>query len=213
MNNLEKYLHEYINDTLDPEVNAKLGEEYEKQGQGAAALSYFLRAAELTNKIDKEFSYCCLLKTWKQVHKIGRRRKFEKCQLELAITHLTTRPEAYLFLSEWYSKNNEHHSAYLYACLGLQYVKSEPLKYDVGYPGGYMLYFQKAYHAWHISKRDESIQTWKKLGEIPHIPRKYKEIIEHNNISFGNTINPIQNIEFTIETKDASKHTKYYINN
>ena len=86
MNNLEKYLHEYINDTLDPEVNAKLGEEYEKQGQGAAALSYFLRAAELTNKIDKEFSYCCLLKTWKQVHKIGRRRKFEKCQLELAIT-------------------------------------------------------------------------------------------------------------------------------
>ena len=76
-----------------------------------------------------------------------------------------------------------------------------------------MLYFQKAYHAWHISKRDESIQTWKKLGEIPHIPRKYKEIIEHNNISFGNTINPIQNIEFTIETKDASKHTKYYINN
>ena len=38
MNKLQKYLHEYINDPLDFEVNAKLGEEYEKQGQGAAAL-------------------------------------------------------------------------------------------------------------------------------------------------------------------------------
>ena len=212
MNNLEKYLHEYINDTLDPEVNAKLGEEYEKQGQGAAALSYFLRAAELTNKIDKEFSYCCLLKTWKQVHKIGRRRKFEKCQLELAITHLTTRPEAYLFLSEWYSKNNEHHAAYRYACLGLKHKNSEPLRFDVGYPGDYLLYFQKAYHGWHLSKREESKKIWRKLGTMPNIPLEHKKIIEKNNVNFGHTIKPLQNIEFTIQTKTKSKHEKYHIN-
>ena len=77
MNNLQKYLHEYIQNPLDYDINAKLGEEYEKQGQGAAALSYFLRAAELSNKFDKELSYCCLLKTWKQVNKIGRRKKWE----------------------------------------------------------------------------------------------------------------------------------------
>ena len=70
--------NEFINNPLDFKVNAKLGEEYEKQGQGAAALSYFLRAAELSNKFDKELSYCCLLKTWKQVNKIGRRKKWEK---------------------------------------------------------------------------------------------------------------------------------------
>ena len=213
MNNLQKYLHEYIQNPLDYNINAKLGEEYEKQGQGAAALSYFLRAAELSIDIDRELSYCCLLKTWKQVHKIGRRRKWEKAQFELAITHLPTRPEAYLFLSEWHSKNKEDHTAYLYACLGLQYAKSEPLKYDIGYPGEYMLYFQKAYHAWNISKRDESIQIWKKLGEMPNIPNKYKEIIKHNNMSFGNNLKPIQKIEFTIETKKTSEHAKYYINN
>ena len=30
------------------------------------------------NKIDKTFSYCCLLKTWKQVNSIGRRKRWEK---------------------------------------------------------------------------------------------------------------------------------------
>ena len=47
MGELKKYLHLYINDPLDPYINAQLGEEYDKLGQGAAALSYFLRAAEL----------------------------------------------------------------------------------------------------------------------------------------------------------------------
>ena len=212
MSNLQKYLHEYINDPLDFEINAKLGEEYEKQGQGAAALSYFLRAAELSNKIDNTFSYCCLLKTWKQVNSIGRRKKWEKSQLELAITHLPNRPEAYLFLSEWYSKNKEDHTAYLYACLGLKYIKSEPLRYDVGYPGDFLLYFLKAYHGWHISKREESKQIWKILGEMPNIPRKYKEIIDHNNKNFGNKPKLPQSIEFTVETSSQANHTKYFIN-
>ena len=46
MKKLKKSLYKYINSPLDPIANMELGLEYEKIGQGAAALSFFLRAAE-----------------------------------------------------------------------------------------------------------------------------------------------------------------------
>ena len=54
MDKLKKDLHNYINEPLNPYFNAELGEAYENLGQGAAALSYFLRAAELLVDIDKD---------------------------------------------------------------------------------------------------------------------------------------------------------------
>ena len=64
MSNLQTHLHNYINEPLNSHFNAELGETYEQLGQGAAALSYFLRAAELLINVDIELSYNCLLKTW-----------------------------------------------------------------------------------------------------------------------------------------------------
>ena len=63
MGRLKEYLYKYIHNPTDPYINAALGEEYEKIEQGAAALSYFLRAAELTYETDPELAYCCVLKT------------------------------------------------------------------------------------------------------------------------------------------------------
>ena len=81
MSKLQKYLHNYLNSPRDPMINALLGEEYEKIGQGAAATSYFLRAAELWHDTEKELAYNCLLKTWKQLHNTTRREDFELGQL------------------------------------------------------------------------------------------------------------------------------------
>ena len=97
MSNLQTHLHNYIDDPLNPHFNAELGEAYEQLGQGAAALSYFLRAAELLVGVDIDLSYNCLLKTWKQVNKIGRRIDWERTQLQLATSYLPTSPETYLF--------------------------------------------------------------------------------------------------------------------
>ena len=78
-----------------------------KLGQGASALSFFLRAAELTWKTDPEFAYCCVLKTWKQMHKTTRRPNWEREQLQTAIAFLPQRPEAYLHLSLWHSSRKD----------------------------------------------------------------------------------------------------------
>ena len=68
MEKLKEYLLKYIETPLDPYINANLGEEYEKIGQGAAALSYFLRASELTYESDPLLAYNGILKTWVQLN-------------------------------------------------------------------------------------------------------------------------------------------------
>ena len=122
MNKLQKYLHNYIESPRDPMVNALLGEEYEKIGQGAAATSYFLRAAELWHDTEKHLAYNCFLKTWKQLYNTKRREGFEIGQLKLAIAYLPTRPEAYYHASLWYSNRKEWVDSYMYAELGLKYI-------------------------------------------------------------------------------------------
>ena len=83
-NNIKPYLDNYIQDPINPEFNYWLGYEYEKIGQYASALSYYLRGAELSN--DENLTYDCLLKTWFMLHKTKRRPVFCKKQLLVALT-------------------------------------------------------------------------------------------------------------------------------
>jgi len=184
MERLKKYLHEYIQNPLDPNVNAKLGQEYENAGQGAAALSYFLRASELTHDSDPKLAYNGILKTWLQLNKTERRKNYEKGQLEMAISYLPTRPEAYLFLSRWYSEKEDWKTSNMYADLGLQHVGKEPLLYDVGYIGDWELTFQKAFVCWYIGQRKKSEDLWLKLYNDPYVDEHHREIVINNCINF-----------------------------
>ena len=180
MNKLKEYLNSYVNDPLDPYINAQLGEEYESIGQGAAAHSYFLRAAELLHDKDPEMVYCCILKTWKQLNKTTRRPNFEVGQLQTAIAYLPQRPEAYLHLSIHYSDRQEWKTSYMYACLGLLYQNKRSLPYNVDYPGDYMLLFQKAFTGWYIGQREESKKLWEELEKTKNIKPEYMGIIQDN---------------------------------
>ena len=123
MKELKKQLHNYIHTPQDAYINAKLGEEYEKIGQGAAAHSYFLRAAELLHDSDPKMAYNCFLKTWKQLNTTTRRPEFEQGQLQAAIAYAPNRPEAYYHLSIWHSNRKEWMISYMYACLGKDNIK------------------------------------------------------------------------------------------
>ena len=56
---IDQRLQEYIQDPSNPDLNYNLALEYKKVGQSAAAISYFLRAAERTKNLN--FSYECLI--------------------------------------------------------------------------------------------------------------------------------------------------------
>ena len=76
MKELQNLIHRYIKDPVNPYVNADLGEEYEKLGQGAAALSYFFKSIRIKHMIQILFlAYNGILKTWKQLNKTTRRKK------------------------------------------------------------------------------------------------------------------------------------------
>ena len=82
---LQPLIDKYISDTTNPDSNYWLAYEYEKIGQNAAALSYYLRCAEISE--DKDLVYECLLKTWLMLHRTGRRPWYEHQQLLTAITY------------------------------------------------------------------------------------------------------------------------------
>lgn len=186
MKELQKQLHNYIQTPQDAYVNAKLGEEYEKIGQGAAAHSYFLRAAELLHDSDPKMAYNCFLKTWKQLNITTRRPDFEQGQLQAAIAYAPNRPEAYYHLSVWHSNKKEWMLSYMYACLGKDNSKENiPLTYDIGYPGDFVFDFQKAFTGWYIGKRDQSKSLFLELGKLKDIPQNFKEIISENIRDFG----------------------------
>lgn len=184
MERLKEYLHKYIQDPLDPYINAELGQEYENIGQGAAALSYFLRASELTHDTDPILAYNGILKTWLQLNKTTRRANYEKGQLETVIAYLPTRPEGYLFLCKWYSSRKDWKTANLYADLGLQHIGKEPLPYDIGYKGDWELKFQKAFVCWYIGQRDKSHKLWLELYNDPYVDENHRELVINNCINF-----------------------------
>lgn len=184
-NNIQPLLNKYIDSPQDPENNFWLAWEYEKIGQNAAALSYYLRCAELSE--DDDLIYESLIKTWLVVHRSTRRPWYEKQQLLNAITHNPKRPEAYFFLSKLHSNEEEWKESYYYASVGLKLCdfNSKPLKTDIEYPGDFALLFQKAYTSWYIGQREEAKTLWSEFISISNLPSHYLNIAKNNLKNFG----------------------------
>ena len=177
---LKNKLTAYINDTLNPITNMELGLQYESIGQGAAALSFFLRTAELVYETDPLLAYTCILKTWLQVKNTTRRPVFEMEQLFTAAAFQPQRAEAYYFLSRKKSDKDEHKESYMYACLGLQFIDKEPLPYEVDGYKPYKLYFQKALSGWYGGQREESRKIFNMLSTQEGVEEEDKKLINKN---------------------------------
>lgn len=184
-NKIQPLLEKYISSPQNPETNFWLAWEYEKIGQNASALSYYLRCAELSD--DKDLVYECLLKTWYVVHKTKRRPVYCQKQLLAAITHSPKRPEAYFLLSKLHEQKEEWKEAYYYASVALEICNfnSPKCKTDVDYPGDYMLHFQYAFTSWYVGQREQSKNLWENFIQIPSIPKLYFDIAINNLKKFG----------------------------
>ena len=165
---LDSAIYDYLQEPENPELNYRVALLYEQLGQWAAALSFFLRTAERTDK--KELSYECLIKIGLMFDRPGNRGNSVRGMYKKALLVLPRRPEAYFLLSRHYERERDYVSAYTWACLGEEFsdINAQPLRSWIEYPGPYGIKFEKAVSAWWWGYEKDSRKLFRELAEEYH---------------------------------------------
>lgn len=163
MTDLQRALEQYIYDPENPLTNYHLALEYDKLNQGAAAISFYLRASERTE--DPALAYIYQIRIAQLFDKQGGRDRTVENILKNAIAFKPDRPEAYYIYSRFLEYRNDHVTAYMMANLGLNCDLSVPKNDLIEYRGEYGLVFQKAVSAWWVGKPTECRFLFRELAE------------------------------------------------
>lgn len=180
----------YINNPKIASSNYSLGVHYYKLGQFASALSFFLRAAELEGS--ENMTYECLLFIAKSLQRLGKRETTELALWYNAMRYKPNRPEAYLFLSQYYEVREKWSASQTYARIGLEFKdNNETLNLELGYEHHYQLEFQNAICCWNLGQGTEARDRFRKLGFSNYpINKYYKDLIQTNIASLGSSGDP-----------------------
>lgn len=159
------YKHKIWEDPNNPKLNFVMGQEYEAIGQIAAAVSFYLKAAEYGYESDPLVTYASLIKVALCAERLGGRNHTCSTALMHAISYMPTRPEAYFVLSRLYERMQKWQYSYMFSVLGLECTSStlEPLPGYVEYEGEYCLIFQKAVSGWWVGQQEQSKKLFKYL--------------------------------------------------
>ena len=148
-------LYRYVQDTENPRYNFDVGFEYEKIGQTASAISYYLRAADRSP--GTTLAYESLIRMSYCFNSQGNRWYTVKSLLHHAMTIMPQRPEAYYILSRYEEWNKNFYECYSIANNALTFCdfNLESLITNVEYPGKYGLIFEKAVSSYWWGKSEE----------------------------------------------------------
>ena len=185
-----KKLETFINDPYNADATFDLAEHYFLNGHYASAMSFYLRSAEYSQNTDK--TYEALLMVAKSLSSLTRRPVTELGIWLNALNFEPGRPEAYLFLSEYYEKQQNYHQMYSYAVMGLRnHTYAKPITANLGYEGGYQLGFQRAVAAWRIGRGKEAREIFLELVANANIlSDKYQKLVQTNITSLGSGPDP-----------------------
>jgi tetratricopeptide (TPR) repeat protein len=151
---LKDLLYSYVYNPTN-ENRLYLADEYYDNQQYAAALSYYLQVAEMSE--DKDKQYYSLIRCAKCFEIPGNRKHSIMTLYKHAIHLLPDRPEAYYFLSKVYEQHAEWFDCYTFSHLGLQKNEIDDIySKKLQYTSKVLILFQKALSAWWIGKGDES---------------------------------------------------------
>ena len=156
---------ELSKDPFNPILSFNIATEYEKAGQTASAVSFYLRTAEYGFYTHPEYVYASLIKSSQCFEHQKNRESTVHNLLLKAVAHLPTRPEAWFLLSRYCEQAKRWQEAYTFAEIGLMYtkIKVTPLPIWVDYPGEYALDFEKAVTGWWVGRKDESWEIFQEL--------------------------------------------------
>ena len=211
--NLEVPSNKLNNYILNPEsvyFNYDLALDYFNDGQYASALSFFLRTAELedVNHSDTKsnLTYESLLFVAKCLQCVGRRQGTELALWNNALRYDPTRPEAYLFLSQYYEVRNQFSESQSFARIGLEFKNNHvPLNKNLNYEHYYQLMFQDAICDWNLGQGHTARAKFRELGMGNYpLSNHYADLIQLNITSLGSSFDP-----FLPYTKSMSENLRY----
>jgi hypothetical protein len=185
---IEKLVVDASSDPLNPVKNFNIAIEYEKLGQTASAVGFYLRAAEYGYKDEPLITYMSLLKISVCIEGQKDRKHTVSNVVLQALAYLPSRPEAYFFLAKFFEKDANWQECYTYATLGLETLKNPlvSLPITIGeYHGWYSLEFEAAISAWWIGRKDESLIRLNALNERSDLSSIYKLAVENNLKNLG----------------------------
>ena len=185
------------NNPFSPELNLKIADEYERIGQTASAVSFYLRTAEYGYYTHYDHVYASLLKSAQCFsHQKNREHTVQNLYYK-AIAYSPNRPEAWFLLSRYLEQNKKWQEAYTFAEVGLALpvIKHKPLPIWVDYPGRYGLTFEKAVTAWWVGRQDESVNLFKELLETSGIHHQYLTAVKNNLKNLGYSAKEVDPLE------------------
>jgi hypothetical protein len=185
---IEQLVVDASSDPLNPKKNFDIALEYERLGQTASAVGFYLRAAEYGYKTDHLITYTSLLKISVCIEGQKDRKNTVSNVILQAMAYLPERPEAYFLLSKFYEKDAGWQEAYTYAALGLNALRNPLVKLPtvVGeYHGDYSLHFQIAVSAWWIGRKEESLYLLDELGKRTDLSSIYQIAVKDNLEKLG----------------------------
>lgn len=184
---MNKELLNYIENTVDDVSCFELASWYENQDHISPATSFYLKCAENTE--NKDLAYECFLRLYLCYRKLSNRDYTCEFLLKTALQIDSKKPEAYLFLSQFYEYKNNWQDCYLFSCLGLDLENNKPskLRKSVGYDSLYMLFFQKALSSWWVGKPKESRFLFKKIKDDyrNQLNETYFQLVQNNLCTLG----------------------------
>jgi len=181
MDNLTNLIVEYCHDTENADKNYELAKAYHALGHTAAALSFYLRAAERTQ--NKLLAYECMINVGVCFEVQGNRTNSVRGAYKHAICILPERPEAYYYLSRTNERTSWWIESYMYAEMGLNFAKFEglePLRGELEYPGKYGLVFEKAVSSWWWGKIEECKSLFLELKYNYELDEKHLTSVNSN---------------------------------
>lgn len=169
---IKNLITELSKDPFNPELSTTIGYEYEKIGQTASAVSFYLRTAEYGYYSHPEHVYASLLRSSDCFEGQKNRTNTVLNLILKAIAFIPSRPEAWFKLSQYYERNKKWQESYTAAEVGLTFSKEKipPLPLSVDYLDEYVLTFQKAVAAWWVGRKDESNQLLNHLSTLEMAP-------------------------------------------
>jgi SAM-dependent methyltransferase len=214
INTYSNLLIQFIDEPENALLNFYLGLEYQNNGQTAAAVSFYLRAAERTNEL--LLRYECLLRSSICFDIQGSRGNSVIGLLQHAVSILPNRPEAYYLLSKYYEKAEKWFDGYMIASIGvsISFTGLGSLRTGVGYPGYYGLLFEKAVLGWWCGLCSESLEILKNLSHSYIMDEDHKAAVINNLKNLGGTTKPDQFLSYlknkTDELESSNKNLQLY---